>query len=99
MAGARASLARWSKGPAIARFGHCEGGHNSLSSKDQQGQPPSWASARRPRCPVHFSAPADHYVSRRTAELIKYGSNAFLATKITFINEMADLCEQFGADV
>jgi UDPglucose 6-dehydrogenase len=36
---------------------------------------------------------------RRTAELIKYASNAFLATKITFINEMADLCERVNADV
>jgi len=34
-----------------------------------------------------------------TAELIKYASNAFLATKISFINEMADLCENMGADV
>jgi UDPglucose 6-dehydrogenase len=34
-----------------------------------------------------------------TAELIKYAANAFLATKITFINEIADLCEQVGADV
>ena len=37
--------------------------------------------------------------ARRTAELIKYASNAFLATKITFINEIADLCEKVGADV
>jgi UDPglucose 6-dehydrogenase len=37
--------------------------------------------------------------SIETAELIKYASNAFLATKITFINEMADLCEAVGADV
>jgi len=36
---------------------------------------------------------------RRTAELIKYASNAFLAVKITYINEMADLCERVGADV
>ncbi|HUQ13117.1 MAG TPA: UDP-glucose/GDP-mannose dehydrogenase family protein [Novosphingobium sp.] len=36
---------------------------------------------------------------RRTAELIKYAANAFLATKITFINEVADLCEAVGADV
>ena len=36
---------------------------------------------------------------RRTAELIKYAANAFLATKITFINEIADLCEVLGADV
>jgi UDPglucose 6-dehydrogenase len=39
------------------------------------------------------------FTSRRSAELIKYGANAFLATKITFINEMADLCEKVGADV
>ena len=37
--------------------------------------------------------------SIETAELIKYAANAFLATKITFINEMADLCEKVGADV
>jgi len=36
---------------------------------------------------------------RRTAELIKYAANAFLATKITFINELADLCEQVGSNV
>ena len=39
------------------------------------------------------------FTSIRTAELIKYASNAFLATKISFINEMADLCEKVGADV
>ncbi len=39
------------------------------------------------------------FTDRRTAELIKYAANAFLATKITFINEMADLCEAVGADV
>ena len=39
------------------------------------------------------------FTGRRTSELIKYAANAFLATKITFINEMADLCEQVGADV
>jgi UDPglucose 6-dehydrogenase len=38
-------------------------------------------------------------VGRRTAEMIKYAANAFLATKITFINEMADLCERVGANV
>lgn len=37
--------------------------------------------------------------NRRTAELTKYAANAFLATKITFINEVADLCEQVGANV
>ena len=39
------------------------------------------------------------YTGRRTAELIKYAANAFLATKITFIYEIADLCEKVGADV
>ncbi len=39
------------------------------------------------------------FTNRSTSELIKYAANAFLATKITFINEMADLCEQVGADV
>jgi len=39
------------------------------------------------------------YTKRRTAELIKYAANAFLATKITFINEIADLSEKVGADV
>ena len=39
------------------------------------------------------------FTGRRTAELIKYAANAFLATKITFINEIADLCEAVGADV
>ena len=39
------------------------------------------------------------YTGRRTAEMIKYAANAFLATKITFINEIADLCEKAGADV
>jgi UDPglucose 6-dehydrogenase len=49
--------------------------------------------------PLYLNAPPIIYVSRRTAELIKYASNAFLATKITFINEIADLCEQVDADV
>jgi len=39
------------------------------------------------------------FTSRRTSELTKYAANAFLATKITFINEMADLCEKVGANV
>ena len=39
------------------------------------------------------------FVGRRSSELIKYAANAFLATKITFINEMADLCEKVGANV
>jgi UDPglucose 6-dehydrogenase len=39
------------------------------------------------------------FTSRRTSELIKYAANAFLAMKITFINEIADLCEKVGANV
>lgn len=39
------------------------------------------------------------FTTRETSELIKYASNAFLAVKITFINEMADLCERSGADI
>ena len=49
--------------------------------------------------PLYLNSPPIIYVSRRTAELIKYAANAFLATKITFINEVADLCEQVDADV
>jgi len=39
------------------------------------------------------------FTSRQTAEMIKYAANTFLATKITFINEVADLCEKLDADV
>src|SRR6266851_4104522 len=49
--------------------------------------------------PLYLNQAPIHYTSRRTAELIKYAANAFLATKITFINEIADLCERVGADV
>src|SRR5580693_9368351 len=49
--------------------------------------------------PLYLNAAPILYVGRRTAELIKYAANAFLATKITFINEIADLCERVGADV
>jgi UDPglucose 6-dehydrogenase len=49
--------------------------------------------------PLYLNAAPLLCVSRRTAELIKYAANAFLATKITFINEIADLCERTGADV
>ena len=49
--------------------------------------------------PLSLNRPPLLFTGRRTAELIKYAANAFLATKITFINEMADLCERAGADV
>ncbi|WP_324749120.1 UDP-glucose/GDP-mannose dehydrogenase family protein [Sphingomonas sp. LY54] len=49
--------------------------------------------------PLYLNKAPLLFTSRRTAELTKYAANAFLATKITFINEMADLCEIVGADV
>ena len=49
--------------------------------------------------PLYLNQAPILYTGRRTAELIKYAANAFLATKITFINEIADLCEQVGANV
>ena len=49
--------------------------------------------------PLYLNRAPLLFTSRRTAELIKYAANAFLATKITFINEIADLCEEVGADV
>ena len=49
--------------------------------------------------PLSLNQPPLFFTSRRSAELIKYASNAFLAMKITFINEMADLCEAVGGDV
>ena len=49
--------------------------------------------------PLYLNESPILFVGRRTAELIKYAANAFLATKITFINEIADLCEKVGADV
>jgi UDPglucose 6-dehydrogenase len=49
--------------------------------------------------PLYLNAAPILYTGRRTAELIKYAANAFLATKVTFINEIAELCERVGADV
>jgi UDPglucose 6-dehydrogenase len=49
--------------------------------------------------PLSLNAAPLLFTDRRTAELTKYAANAFLATKITFINEIADLCEEVGADV
>ena len=49
--------------------------------------------------PLNLNQAPVMFTGRRTAELIKYAANAFLATKITFINEMADLCEAVGAEV
>jgi UDPglucose 6-dehydrogenase len=49
--------------------------------------------------PLYLNEAPLYFCERRTSELIKYAANAFLAMKITFINEMADLCESIGADV
>src|SRR3989441_764122 len=49
--------------------------------------------------PLYVNETPILFTGRRAAELIKYASNAFLATKVTFINEMADICERVGADV
>lgn len=49
--------------------------------------------------PLYLNQAPIMVTSRRTAELTKYAANAFLATKISFINEMADLCEKVGANV
>ena len=49
--------------------------------------------------PLYLNQAPLLFTARRTAELTKYAANAFLATKISFINEISDLCEQVGADV
>ena len=49
--------------------------------------------------PLYLNEPPLLFTDRRTSELIKYAANAFLAVKITYINEMSDLCEQVGANV
>lgn len=49
--------------------------------------------------PLYLNETPMVFTTRRTSELIKYAGNAFLATKITFINEIADLCEKVGANV
>lgn len=49
--------------------------------------------------PLYLNETPIVFTGRESSELIKYAANAFLATKITFINEMADICEKVGADV
>jgi len=49
--------------------------------------------------PLYLNQAPILFTGRRTSELTKYAANAFLATKITFINEIADLCEEVGAEV
>ena len=81
------------EGAAIADFKHPD--RIVVGAEDDRAQT-ALGEIYRPlflnRAPIIFT-------SRRTAELIKYAANAFLATKISFINEIADLCEVVGADV
>jgi UDPglucose 6-dehydrogenase len=49
--------------------------------------------------PLHLNAPPILYTDRRTSELTKYAANSFLATKVAFINEIADLAEKVGANI
>ena len=49
--------------------------------------------------PLYLNETPMVFTTRESSELIKYAANAFLATKITFINEMADICEKVGGDV
>ena len=60
---------------------------------------PARAILREVYRPLYLNHSPLLFTARRTSELIKYAANAFLATKITFINEIADLCEAVGADV
>ncbi|CAN1519390.1 Ugd Predicted UDP-glucose 6-dehydrogenase [Rhabdaerophilaceae bacterium] len=66
-----------------------------IGTEDQRGRDVLAAIYR----PLYLNQAPILYTRRRTSELIKYAGNAFLAMKITFINEMADLCEATGADV
>jgi UDPglucose 6-dehydrogenase len=81
------------EGAAIQDFKHPD---RIVVGTDDARARAALAELYRPLC---LNAAPILFVNRRTAELIKYASNAFLATKITFINEIADLCEQAGADV
>ena len=81
------------EGAAIADFKHPD--RIIVGAEDEQAQE-ALREIYRPlflnRAPILFTA-------RRTAELTKYAANAFLAVKISFINEIADLCEAVDADV
>src|SRR5262245_18936987 len=81
------------EGAAIQDFKHPD---RIVIGSDEAGARAVLAEIYRP---LYLNTPPILYVSRRTAVLIKYAANAFLATKITFINEIADLCEKVGADV
>jgi UDPglucose 6-dehydrogenase len=81
------------EGAAIHDFKHPD--RIVVGSDDERGQSLMTEIYR----PLYLNQAPIMFTSRRTAELIKYAANAFLATKITFINEIADLAERVGADV
>jgi len=81
------------EGAAIRDFKHPD--RIVVGTEDERGRK-AMAEIYRP---LYLNQAPIMYTGRRTAELIKYAANAFLATKITFINEMADLAEKVGADV
>lgn len=81
------------EGAAIRDFKHPD--RIIVGMEDSRGRVPLSELYR----PLYLNSSPILFTNRRTAELTKYAANAFLATKITFINEVADLCERVGADV
>jgi UDPglucose 6-dehydrogenase len=81
------------EGAAIEDFSHPD--RIVIGSDDER----ALAVMRQVYRPLYINKSPIVEMSRRSAELTKYAGNAFLATKITFINEIADLCEKVGADV
>jgi UDPglucose 6-dehydrogenase len=81
------------EGAAIEDFSHPD--RIVIGSDDER----ALAVMRQVYRPLYINKSPIVEMSRRSAELAKYAGNAFLATKITFINEIADLCEKVGADV
>jgi len=81
------------EGAAIADFKHPD--RIVVGAEDEA----TCAALREIYRPLFLNKAPIIFTGRRTAELIKYAANAFLATKISFINEIADLCEAVGADV
>jgi UDPglucose 6-dehydrogenase len=82
-----------SEGTAIKEFRHPD--RVVIGTDDKRARDVMRAIYR----PLSLNRAPLFFTGRRTAELVKYAGNAFLAMKITFINEMADLCERIGADV
>jgi UDPglucose 6-dehydrogenase len=81
------------EGAAIEDFKHPD--RIVVGAEDERAQ----AVMREIYRPLYINETPIIFTNRATSELIKYAANAFLATKITFINEMADLCEKVGANV